>query len=153
MRVRGFSLIEMLVAVAIFAVLAAMAFPVMETVRVRQKESELRHALWEIRDAIDRYKRAVDEGNIERKMGQSGYPNTLKDLETGVSDLRDPNRRKLYFLRKVPRDPFLEQSGEPVWGLRSYASSSQDPRPGEDVFDVYSTSSAAGLNGLAYRLW
>jgi general secretion pathway protein G len=116
----------------------------------RSREAELRRSLRELREAIDAYKRAGDEGRIEKKADRSGFPPTLQALVEGAADVSDPKReKKVYFLRKVPRDPV---SGED-WGLRSYASAADAPRAGEDVFDVFSVSRAAGLNGVPYKEW
>ncbi|MCM5681561.1 type II secretion system GspH family protein [Schlegelella sp. S2-27] len=163
---RGFSLVELLVVLAIMAVLATVAFPLAELAHKRQKEEELRVALRQIRDAIDAYKRAVDEGRIARAADGSGYPPSLSVLMTGAEDARAGNGGKLYFLRRIPTDPFAptsapgepQRSGvrdlqDPRWGLRSYASEPNDPRPGEDVYDVYSRSNDVGLNGVPYREW
>lgn len=152
---RGFTLVELVVVVAIVAVLASIGLPLTELVAQRQKEEQLRSALRELRGAIDAYKRAVDQGRIERAADASGYPPTLGLLVEGVEDQRSPTRQKIYFLRRVPRDPFAssELADEATWGLRSYASPPNDPRPGADVFDVYSLSMLAGLNGVPYRNW
>ena len=153
---RGFTLIEMVVTVAIVAVLASVAVPMAELALQRGKEQDLNRVLRQLREAIDAYKLAADEGRIVKAADQSGYPRTLEVLVAGVEDARDPNRRKIYFLRRMPRDPMFPDSATAAvdtWGKRSYASSADDPREGEDVFDVYSLSSATGLNGVPYREW
>lgn len=155
-RTGGFTLVELLVTLAIMGILATVTVPLAQLSAQRQKESELRIALAQIRDAIDAYKRARDQGRIPVKLGESGYPRSLDELWQGVSDLRSPDRRKIYFLRAIPRDPMHEDySVSPVetWGLRSYASPPDDPSPGEDVYDVYSKSAKAGLNSVPYRQW
>jgi general secretion pathway protein G len=149
MKAKGFTLVELLVVVAIVALLASIAAPLAEMSWQRGKEQELRHALRQIREAIDAYKRASDEGRIERKADASGYPATLAVLVDGVEDKTDPEKSKVFFLRRVPRDPM---SGED-WGLRSYASPANDPQPGKDVYDVYSRSDEVGLNRVPYREW
>jgi general secretion pathway protein G len=147
---KGFTLIELLVTVAIVALLASIALPLAETTVQRSREAELRRSLRELREAIDAYKRAGDEGRIEKKADRSGFPPTLQTLVEGAADVTDPKReKKVYFLRKVPRDPV---SGED-WGVRSYASAADAPRAGEDVFDVFSVSRGAGLNGVPYKEW
>ncbi len=148
----GFTLIELLVSVAILGVLATMVTPVVQLQVQRSRELQLREALRDMRRAIDAYKAASDDGRIARRAGDSGYPPSLQVLVEGVPDRRDPEQRTLRFLRRIPADPF--SAGEPpVWGLRSYASDAENPRPGNDVFDVYSTSRAVGLNGVAYAKW
>lgn len=155
-RLRGFTLIELLVTVAIVGVLAAAAVPFAEVATQRAKEAELRAALRTLREAIDAYKRAADEGRIERKADESGYPRSLGELVAGVRDAKSPDERRIYFLRRIPRDPFAPERGVPpdqTWGLRSYASPPDAPAPGADVFDVYSLSPRAGINGVPYREW
>jgi len=149
MKARGFTFIELMITVAIVALLASIALPLAEVTVQRNKEQDFRHALREIRSAIDAYKRAAEEGAIERAADASGYPPTLATLTEGVADKRKTDGSKLYFLRRVPLDPL---SGED-WGLRSYASTATEPQPGKDVFDVYSRSADTGLNGVPYREW
>lgn len=146
---KGFTLIELMITVAIVALLATVALPLAEVTVQRNKEKDLRVALREIRGAIDAYKRAADEGAIERKADESGYPPSLAVLVQGVEDKRKTDGSKMYFLRRVPADPI---SGED-WGLRSYASTPTDPQPGKDVFDVFSRSTDRALNGTTYREW
>jgi general secretion pathway protein G len=152
----GFTLIELVVTVAIVGILAAGALPLAQLAAQRTQEAELRAALRQIREGIDAYKAAFDSGRIERRSGVSGYPPDLDTLVKGVPDSSDPAGRRLYFLRRLPRDPFHADTGVPAaqtWGKRSYASPPQEPREGADVFDVYSLSPRTGLNGLPYREW
>ena len=151
----GFTLIEILVTVVIVAILASVAFPLAELSRQRAKEQELRESLREIRTAIDDYKRAVDEGHILKSLDQSGYPPKLSSLAEGVVDARSPVSRKIYFLRRIPMEPFAENAvdAESSWGKRSYDSLPQAPHEGKDVYDVYSLSARTGLNGVPYREW
>jgi general secretion pathway protein G len=156
MRARGFTLIELLITVAIVALLASVALPLSEVSVQRDKEQELRRALRQIREAIDDYKRAHDDGRIERKVDQSGYPPTLGALVEGVTDVRSPEHAKLFFLRRLPRDPFFTDGAaapEDTWGVRSHASPPDRPSRGKDVFDVHSLSSGTGLNGVPYKQW
>lgn len=153
---RGFSLIELLAAAAIMGILATVAVPVIETTQRRAKERELRTALREIRTAIDAYKAASDSGRIAKGPGDTGYPPSLVELSAGVKNAQDPSGPPLYFLRRIPRDPFgMDPKGPAVesWGLRSFDSPPEAPQAGDDVFDVYSTSSKEGLNGIPYAEW
>ena len=149
MKARGFTLVELLIVVAIMALLASIAAPLAELSYQRGKEQELRTALREIREAIDAYKRAADDGKIEKSADSSGYPPSLKTLVEGVPDKSTPEKSTLYFLRRIPRDPI---SGE-EWGVRAYASPANDPQPGKDVYDVYSKSEEIGLNKVPYKEW
>jgi general secretion pathway protein G len=154
---RGFTLIELVVTVAIVGVLALGAVPLAELAAKRSKEQDLRAALRQIRAALDDYKHAVDDGRIVRRTDESGYPPTLSILVEGVPDAKDPQkRRRIYFLRRLPRDPFFGDPAVPAertWGLRSYASPHDAPVAGADVFDVYSLAPGVGLNGVPYREW
>lgn len=155
-RERGFTFIELVITAAILGVLAAAAMPMIELSLQRGKEQELRLALRQMREAIDAYKKAADEGKIARQADESGYPRRLEDLSAGVEDLKHPGKRKIYFLRRLPADPMFEGQAEAAaetWGKRSYESSPDAPKEGRDVFDVYSLSKRKGLNGIAYDQW
>ena len=155
-RRSGFTYIELMVTLAIMAVLVTVAVPMAQLATQRQKEHELRDALAQIRAGLDAYKRAADQGRIVLKIGQSGYPQTLNQLVEGVEDQRSPAHQKMYFLRRLPADPMTAKAGDDpasTWGLRSYASPPDDPSEGDDVFDVYSTSDKPGLNGVPYNKW
>jgi general secretion pathway protein G len=153
---RGFTLIELLITVAILATLASIAMPLSELAVQRSREQDLVKALRDIRDALDSYKRASDEGRIVRAADQSGYPPTLSALVDGVPNARSPSGAKIYFLRRIPRDPTYADAATPAvatWRVRSYESPPDRPAPGRDVFDVYSSSDRFGLNGVPYREW
>jgi general secretion pathway protein G len=152
----GFTLIEVAVTVAIVGILAAAAVPVLEMSAQRAKESELRADLRQIREALDAYRKAGDDGRIAKDAGGSGYPKNLEDLVVGVEDITSPNKARVYFLRRLPRDPFSADPALPAadtWGKRSYASPPDAPQAGDDVYDVYSLSPRIGLNGVPYRQW
>lgn len=153
---RGFTLIEMMVTLAIISLLAMLVVPVAQLGVQRTKEQELRLALREIRNAIDAYKRASDEGRLPRDSNSNGYPASLQVLVDGVGDDKHPKRQKIRFLRRLPRDPmYPDSTADPAqtWGLRSYASEAGDPKEGSDVYDVYSLSPQTGLNSIPYKVW
>ena len=155
-RQNGFTLIELVITVAIIGLLASAAFPLASMAIQREKESELRAALREIRGAIDAYRDAANQGRITMEADKSGYPANLKLLYEGVEDASRPDKTKMYFIRKLPRDPFFPDgtaTPEDTWGLRSYASPPENPQPGDDVYDVYSLSTGKGLNGVPYHDW
>ena len=153
----GFTLIELVITVAIVALLASAVLPTAHLMFQRQRESELRDALRTLRTAIDDYKKASDSGRIKSSADKSGYPPDLQTLVDGVEDASSPKEGvRIYFLRRIPRDPFWPQPDAPAsdtWGLRSYSSPPDDPQPGDDVYDVYSKSSQSGLNGIPYHDW
>lgn len=152
----GFTIVELLVVMAILGVLAAAIMPLGETLITAQKERELRLALREIRGAIDDYKRASDRGAIATAAGAYGYPSTLKVLVEGTPDTRPQGKGQMqFFLRQIPRDPFADPHlpAEQTWNLRSYASPPNKPTPGSDVYDVHSSSNAKGLDGSTYATW
>lgn len=154
--VRGFTMIELLVVMAILGILAAAVMPLGETLLKAQRERELRQALWEIRGAIDDYKRAMNTSSVPLPLGASGYPASLQVLVDGVPDPRtNAGGQTLYFLRRLPRDPMADPAlpAEQTWRLRSYASSPTEPRPGADVYDVSSSSDALSLDGTPYSKW
>jgi general secretion pathway protein G len=151
----GFTIVELLVVMAILGVLAAAVLPLGEAVVRSQQETELRRALWELRDAIDAYKRASDRGAIAAET-ESGYPATLEALVAGAAKANDGSAiERLYFLRRIPRNP-LAHAGEPTteaWQLRSYSSPPDKPAPGPDVFDVRSAIGGTALDGTDYTSW
>lgn len=152
----GYTLIELLAVLAILGILAMGAAPLAELATQRQKEQALRDALWEIRTALDAYKRAVDAGQLPREPGGSGYPPSLAVLVQGVHGPQGgQGSQTLYFLRRLPRDPFApaELSAEASWALRSYASPPDAPQPGADVYDVMSRSERIGSNGVPLKDW
>ena len=155
MRARGFTLIEMLVVLAMLGVLAAAARPILQLSVQRSQEFQLREALRQIRGALDAHKRAAEAGQIQLSPEDSGYPRELADLVRGVPDAKAPDGRKLYFLRRLPRDPFADPALAPAetWGLRAADSPPDEPRPGRDVFDVFSLSERRALDGSRYKDW
>jgi general secretion pathway protein G len=153
---RGFTLIELVATLAILAMLSTVALPMTEVAVQRGKEQELHAALRQIRDAIDAYKQAYEEGHITRKVGASGYPPSLDILVQGVNDAQSQKEQKMFFLRHLPRNPFAFDSNIPAagtWGKRSYASNPDEPQEGDDVFDVYVSGPGIGLNGVPYKEW
>jgi len=155
-RRTGFTLLELVIAIAILSILVVMAVPVVTLEVQRQKETELRQDLRELRSAIDAYKRASDDGRIPKKADASGYPPSLDDLVRGVANAKDVKGRAIYFLRRIPRDPFNDSAAlaaADTWGKRSYQSPPDEPAEGEDVFDVYSLATGTGINGVPYKDW
>jgi general secretion pathway protein G len=153
-RTAGYTIIELLVVMAVLGILATAAMPLAELTARRNKERVLREALFDLRHAIDDYKRAHAAGRIGGPANASGYPPALAVLVTGVPDLKNGGQ-PMYFLRRVPRDPFAPpgSAAEAGWGLRSYASTADNPKPGDDVFDVFSKADGVGMNGVPYREW
>jgi len=147
---------ELVVTLALLGMMAAMAAPLAEMGVQRQREQALREALREIRSGIDRYRLAADQGLVERRVGDSGYPPDLETLVAGVPNQKSASREPLFFLRRIPRDPFFEDENAPAsatWVLRSSASPADRPAPGNDVFDVISAARGSGLNGVPYGEW
>ena len=153
---RGFTLIELVITVAIIAVLASVALPLNELIVTRAKEQDLRRALRDLRDGIDAYKQAWDDGRIAKAPNETGYPKSLDDLVRGIEDQKSPKRDKIYFMRRIPRDPFATSetlSNAETWAKRAYQSPPDDPKEGDDVFDVYTLAPGKGINGRPYKEW
>jgi len=143
----GFTLLELIIATAILVILSSMAVPLARLTIQREKERMLRIDLWEMRDAIDRYKDAADRGGFQIKVDSQGYPPDLETLVKGV----DVQGKKIRFLRKIPIDPM---SGNTEWGLRSMQDDpDSDSWGGQSVFDVYTKSQGTGLDGTKYKDW
>src|SRR5438445_4707597 len=143
----GFTLIELIVATAILVIVTGLAVPLARVTIKREKERELRHDLWQLRDAIDRYKDAADRGAFQIKVGSEGYPPDLETLVKGV----DMGGKKVRFLRRIPTDP-LTSSTE--WGLRSMQDDpTTDSWGGQNVFDVFTEAQGTGLDGTEYKDW
>ncbi|MFZ1916738.1 MAG: type II secretion system protein [Terriglobales bacterium] len=146
-RLRGFTLIELIVATTIILILTGMALPTARFMLQRTREKELRDDLWMLRDAIDRYKAAADTGAFKTKLGSDNYP---PDLETLVKG-EDVSGKKLKFLRKIPVDPM---TGKAEWGMHSMQDDpTSDSWDEQNLFDVYSKSQATALDGTKYRDW
>lgn len=155
-RDAGFTLIELVITIAIIGVLATAVMPMANLVSKRHKEQELRISLRQVRDAIDAYRLAVDDGRVMKGALESGYPKSLEVLVEGVEDAKNPKKTRIYFLRRVPRDSTFTDASVPAsetWGIRSYDSPPDSPSPGNDVFDVFSLSQEVGLNGIPYSQW
>lgn len=155
-RATGFTLIELVVTVAIVGLMATAAMPLAELTVKRGKEQELKAALREIRTAIDAYKDAAEGGRIEKEADASGYPATLDLLYAGVTDASSPDAKLIFFMRRLPRDPFFPDASVPAaetWGLRSSESPPDNPQPGEDIYDVHSESPGVAIDGSTYRDW
>lgn len=155
-RQRGFTLIEMMVTLTLLGTLAAAALPLVQRYHQQQNEAILRESLRDIRDAIDRFYLASKEGRIEKKVDESGYPPSLNSLVEGIVDKRSPNGQKIYFLRRIPRDPFCDCEGradEETWRTRASSSPPGNFDAGKDVYDVSSSSQMPGLNGVPYAQW
>ncbi len=146
-RARGFTIIELIVATFLLAVLTSLALPLARVTIKREKEKQLRYDLWQMRDAIDRYKDAADKGAFQIKVDSQGYPPDLDTLVKGV----DVAGKKIRFLRKVPIDPM---TGNTDWGLRSMQDDpDSDSWGGQSVFDVYTKSDGVGLDDTKYKDW
>ena len=151
----GLTLIELIIAMAILAILASVVLPLSEVTVTRSKEIELQRSLRQIRTAIDAYKADYDQA-IEKKkifvtLGDTGYPKTLENLVEG-SDWGGLYSYKKKYLRRIPRDPF--DRNDDGWGLRSYTDEADTSVwGGEDVYDIYSQSDDTALNGTYYREW
>lgn len=153
---RGFTLIELMVALTLLALLTVVAMPLNDLVKQREKESELRRALITVRTAIDAYKRAADEGRIDRAADASGYPPELSVLVNGATDKKSLDGRKIYFLRKLPADPMCDCPDTPAadtWETRTYEDPPGQFSGGRDVFDIRSKQSGMGINGTPYNEW
>lgn len=152
----GVTLIELVIVVAIVAILASAVMPLAGVSSKRSNEFELKNRLRIIRAAIDQYKRAYDDKKIVNEIDRSGYPESLGELVEGVVDVKDPDGKKIYFLRRIPRDPMSENeflSSSETWEIRSYEGEPDNFSGGDDVFDIRSSSDKIALNGTPYKEW
>ena len=157
-RSSGFTLIEISVALGVMATMLMGAVPLLRAEQQRAKEAQLKNSLMQIRYALDRYKQAGDEGRIARAAGSSGYPASLAVLARGEIVVNSPKQERIYFLRRIPRDPFASAAMERLppeltWQTRAYSSAPDAPASGADVFDVFSQSTRLGSDGLPYSKW
>jgi general secretion pathway protein G len=145
---RGLTLLELIVATTLLSVLTMMALPLARITIQREKEKELRHALWEMRDAIDKFKDSADRGMFQTKVDTFGYP---PDLDTLMKGVESQGGMKLRFLRSIPTDPMTNSK---EWGLRSMQDDpDSDSWGGQNVFDVYTKSEGTALDGTKYKDW
>ncbi|WP_336768902.1 type II secretion system protein [Pantoea endophytica] len=153
---QGFTLIEMMVTLTLLATLTTAALPMVQRHQQQRHEEQLRESLREIRTALDRYAQASSDGRIAKEADASNYPRSLQILTEGVMDKTSPTKKKLYFLRAVPRDPFCRCEGKSnaeTWQLRASNQAPDDFSGGEDVYDIRSGSNMTGLNGVPYAQW
>jgi general secretion pathway protein G len=150
----GYTFVELLVVVTILMILASAVLPLAQVTSQRQREAELRRNLREIRTAIDKFKDAVDTGQIpttELRPENEGYPPDLETLVEGVTRANDATGTKLKFLRRVPIDPMTSGT---EWGLRSFQDKPDSTSwGGQNVFDVFTKNDGTGLDGTKYRDW
>jgi general secretion pathway protein G len=151
----GYTFIELIIVAAILAILAAVVLPLVQVVSQRQREVELRYELRQMRNAIDKFKDAVDSGAVaqtELKPDNEGYPPDLETLVEGVPAAGDATGRKIRFgLRRIPLDPMTNSAD---WGMRSYQDKPDSTSWGrQNVFDVYSKSEGTALDGTKYKDW
>jgi general secretion pathway protein G len=145
---RGFTLLELIIAATILSILTLMVIPISRVTVQREKEKRLRQALWDMRDAIDRYKDAADRGMFQTKVDSQNYP---PDLDTLVKGVEGQAGKKYRFLRSIPTDPMTNTQD---WGLRSMQDDADsDSWGGQNVFDVYTKSQGKGLDGTNYKDW
>lgn len=145
---KGFTLLELIVTAAILSILTMMALPLARVTIQREREKELRRALWDMRDAIDRYKDAADRGMFQTKLDSQNYPPTLEELTKGIEA---QGGKKIKFLRAIPMDPMTKTK---EWGLRSMQDDpDSDSWGGQSVFDVYTKSEGTALDGTKYKDW
>ena len=154
LRQRGFTFVELLVVTTLLLILASAVMPMAKVTMQRTREAELRRSLREVRTAIDKYKDAVDNGqisNLDVKVGSEGYPPDLDTLVEGVSVANDATGRKLKFLRRIPLDPLTNSTD---WGLRAYGDKPDSTSwGGSSVFDIYTKADGTALDGTKYKDW
>jgi len=144
----GFTLLELIIAATILSILTLMALPLARITIQREKEKKLRRALWDMRDAIDRYKDGADRNAFQTKVDSGGYP---PDLDTLVKGVEAQGGKKLRFLRSIPTDPMTKSK---EWGMRSMQDDADsDSWGGQSVFDVYTKSEGTALDGTKYKDW